>query len=215
MKNSKLYKGLYAVILCIPFMMVSCDKETETTETFSRLFMPPELTASVNGNNVTFSWTPVGDGLYSVEISRDSLLFTTNLKVFEVEGKNTFEIGDLYSQSRYSVRVKAISKNPEVGDSWYQERTFTTGTENIFYSVASGDVGINSVLLKWNNKKQVSQIVVSAEGASDVTVPLLNTEITAGEKLIENLNPGTVYTFRIFLSTDMLRGTITVTTKTL
>lgn len=213
MKNLKLYKVIYAVLLCIPLFMVSCEEEKETGNTFSRLFMPPELTASVNGSSVTFTWTAVGDGLYSVEISHDSLLFTTNLQVFEVESENTYEVEDLYSQSIYSVRVKAISKNPEVGDSWYQEKTFTTGTENIFYSVASGDIGINSVLLKWNNKKQVSRIVVSTAGANDVSVTLSGAEISAGEKLIENLNPGTTYTFMIYLGQDMLRGTITVKTK--
>jgi len=43
-------------------------------------------------------------------------------------------------------------------------------------------------------------------------VTLSSSDVSAGEKLIEELNPGKKYTFTIYLGTR-LRGTITATTK--
>ena len=119
-------KILYAFVLCVTLFMPSCEEKAETEDVFSRLFRPPVLSAYVNGTSVTFSWTAVGDGIYSLEISRDSLLFSTGLQTFEVEGAVEYTVENLYSLTRYSARVKAISKDPEVEDSGYQEITFTT-----------------------------------------------------------------------------------------
>jgi hypothetical protein len=121
------YKVFYAFVLCIILLVSSCKEETETEEMFSRLFRPPVITASINGTNVNLTWTAVGDGLYALEVSRDSLLFSTDLQVFEIDEKVEYTVEDLYSLTRYSARVKAISKNPEVEDSGYQEITFITG----------------------------------------------------------------------------------------
>jgi len=206
------YKILYAFILCITLLVPSCKEETETEDLFSSLFRPPVITASVNGASVSFTWTAVGDGLYALEVSRDSLQFSTDLQVFEVDGKAEYKVEDLYSQTIYSARVKAISTNPKVGDSGYQEITFTTGQENIFYSVAAGNISTNSVLLKWVSGKDVSHIVISASEVEDRMVTLSSSDVSAGEKLIEELNPGKKYTFTIYLGTR-LRGTITATTK--
>ena len=212
MKKQIRYKTLYAFVLCIILLVPSCKEETETGDVFSRLFRSPVITASVNGASVSFTWTAVGDGLYVLEVSRDSLLFSTDLQVFEVDGQVEYKVEDLYSLTMYSARVKAISANPEIDDSGYQEITFTTGQENIFYSVADGDIGTNSVLLKWGNGKDVSHIVISATGVDDRMVTLSNDDKSAREKLIEELNPGTAYTYTIYLGTR-LRGTITATTK--
>ncbi|HAZ03794.1 MAG: hypothetical protein A2W90_17795 [Bacteroidetes bacterium GWF2_42_66] len=192
--------------------MPSCKEDTETEDLFSKLFRPPVITATVNGASVSFTWTAVGDGLYMIEVSRDSLLFSTDLQIFEVDGKVEYTVEDLYSMTMYSARVKAISANPEVDDSGYQEITFTTGQENLFYSVADGDIGMSSVLLKWVKGKDVSHIVVSAAGVDDRMVTLSNDDKSAGGKLIGGLNPGTKYTFTIYLGTR-LRGTISATTK--
>ena len=206
------YKILYAFVLCITLLVSSCKEESETKDMFSMLFRPPVITASVNGVSVSFTWTAVGDGIYSLEISRDSLLFLTDLQVFEIDGKVEYTVKDLYSSSLYSARIKAISQNPEVDDSGYQEVIFITGQENIFYSVTDEDIGTNSVLLKWEKGKDVSHVVISTTGVEDSMVTLSNDDISAEEKLIEGLNPGTEYTFTIYLGTR-LRGTITAITK--
>ncbi len=212
MEKSRKYKMLYAFVVCIMLFIPSCKEETETEDIFSTLFRPPVITASVNGVSVTFSWTAVGDGIYSLEISRDSMLFQTDLQVFEVNEKVYYTIDDLYSSTRYSARVKAISKNPDIQDSGYKEISFKTGVENLFYAVADADIGTNSLLLKWEKGKNVSHIMISATGVEASMVNISNDEMSAGEKLIEGLNPGTKYTFTIYLDTR-IRGTITATTK--
>jgi hypothetical protein len=140
------------------------------------------------------------------------MLFLTDLQVFEIDEKVIYTVDDLISSTRYSARVKAISKNPDVKDSGYNEITFMTGVENLFYAVADGDIGTSSVLLKWAKGKNVTQIVISATGVEDRMVPLSNDDMSAGEKLIQGLNPGTKYTFKIYLETR-IRGTISATTK--
>ena len=194
MKKQIRYKILYAFVLCVILLMPSCKEDTETEDLFSKLFRPPVITATVNGASVSFTWTAVGDGLYMIEVSRDSLLFSTDLQIFEVDGKVEYTVEDLYSMTMYSARVKAISANPEVDDSGYQ------------------DIGMSSVLLKWVKGKDVSHIVVSAAGVDDRMVTLSNDDKSAGGKLIGGLNPGTKYTFTIYLGTR-LRGTISATTK--
>ncbi|MGV8093491.1 MAG: hypothetical protein AB2L24_16650 [Mangrovibacterium sp.] len=199
------------LVLSFFALFFSCEDEPEITPALSRLFKPVSFATAINGNTISFNWTPIAGATYSLEISRDSLEFVNDLQVFPVRGNDTV-IGDLWSQARYSARIKAVSKNPLTKDSNYKQVTFKTGTENIFYEVPGDDTGMNSVLLKWNNNKEVSHIVVSAEGVDNIAVNLSSADISSGEKLIEGLNAGTAYTFRIYLG-EMLRGTLTVTTR--
>lgn len=201
----------YTLVLSFLALFFSCEDEPETTQALSRLFKPVSFTAAIDGNNVSFNWTPIAGATYSLEISRDSLEFANSLQVFLVSGNDTV-IGDLWSQARYSARIKAVSRNPLTKDSGYKQITFKTGTENIFYEVSGDDTGMNSVLLRWNNNKEVSHIMVSAVGVDDIAVNLSSADMSSGEKRIEGLNAGTAYTFRIYLG-EMLRGTITVTTR--
>lgn len=215
MKKFKRYKIIFAALLCFPFLIMSCEDKEEIDETFSRLFMPPEFQSYVNGTTVSFYWTAVGQGLYSVEISRDSLSFATDLQVFEIEGKNRLVLEDLYTNTRYSARVKAVSTDENIEDSNYQELTFATTTENIFYATEDENIGTNSVLLKWVKGKNVSKIVASTKDQEDVVVDLDANDIASGQKLIEGLTylqDGCPYVFTLYLN-DRIRGTETIETK--
>lgn len=211
MKNS-IFRIFYFLIVIIP-VIISCEREeTEKDKILSRLFRPASFTATVTDNVIHFSWTPIGNATYLLEVSKDSLLFTNELQSIVVE-RNSYTLSDLWSQTRYSARVKAVSKNPEMGDSGYtKEVTVKTGTENIFYVVTDENISSNSVLLTWNKEKNVSHIVISASGISDSKINLSDSNITDGEILLTNLNSGVSYTFRIYLG-EMLRGTTTVKTK--
>jgi len=211
MKTLK-FKIIYILVFFLTMLTISCKEEDETEVTLSRLFRPVAFEADINANEVTFYWTAIGDGVYLLEISRDSFLYITDIQVFTVKDSMTKTVSNLWSQTRYSARVKAISQNSDVEDSKYKETTFITGTENIFYTVENENIGINTVLLKWNNEKNVSHIVVSTEGVDDIFVTLSSLEKSAGEKLIEGLNASTAYTFKIYLG-EMLRGTVLITTK--
>lgn len=203
--------NLLILILFLPMFLISCEEETTPDDTPDRLFRPALLTAGVDGNKVTLKWVPIANASYSLEISLDSLLFSNNLQVIPLDAVDEYIIGDLWSDTIYSARIKAVSKISTIKDSEYELVTFRTGVGNIFYAVADDDIGSNQVLLKWDKTKSVSKIVVSTANAEDVIITLSASE-EAGQKLIEGLNSGTAYAFKIYLG-EMLRGTISVSTK--
>lgn len=218
MKNIK-----YLYILSVLFyslFMFSCEEEETISEVkVDRLFRPVGLTTSVSGVDVTIAWTPIKNASYLMEVSKDSLLFENEVQSIAIgeeaiDGSSVvYKIEDYcWSSTRYSARVKSVSIDPTVDDSGWQEVTFLTGTENIFYSVVDGNISTNSVLLKWASGKDVSHIVISAAGVDDRMVVISNDDKNTGEKLVGGLNPGTAYTFKIYLGIR-LRGTITATTK--
>jgi len=203
---------LLILMLFLPLFMVSCDEETLVVETPDQLFRPALFTANVNGNEVTLTWVPIANASYSLEVSKDSLLFQNELLVIPLEEVQTYKITDLWSTTRYSARIKAVSKDPLIKDSGYNQITFVTGTENILYTPASADISTTSVLLKWDASKAVTKIVVSATGIADRTINLASADIAAGQKLIDGLSSGITYIFKIY-NGEMLRGTISVKTK--
>lgn len=197
----------------LPLLIVSCEKSNSIAvdNTVDQLFRPFSFTALVNGNTIDFYWVPIANASYSVEYSKDSLLFTKELKVIPLDGVTIYSIGDLYSSTRYSARIKAISKDKTIKDSEYKSITFLTGIENIFNTVPTADIGKNQILIKWNSLKTVSQLVVSTAGIADVILPLSASDQTSGKKLADNLTSNTSYIFKIY-NGDMLRGTMTVKT---
>ena len=207
------YKIIATVVLLfsLAVLSVSCKKEASTTDKPDQLFRPIKFTASINGNVANIYWVPIAGASYSFEISKDSLLFSKELKVIPLDGVIFYTVGDLYSLTRYSARIKAISKDALIKNSDYQSITFVTGVENIFYTVASSDIGKNQILIKWLTPKNVSQLVVSTAGVADVIIPLSATDQTIGQKLAVNLANNTTYTFKIYFG-DMLRGTVSAKT---
>lgn len=198
------------LILCLPVFLVSCEEETTPDDTPDRLFRPALLTAGVDGNKVVLKWVPIANASYSLEISRDSLLFSTDLQVIPLDGVDEYTVGDLWSDTIYSARIKGLSKISTIRDSEYEQITFRTGIENIFYAVAATDIGSDQILLKWDKTKTVSKIVVSSVGAPDAIISVSVSD--AGQKLVTALKKATSYTFKIYFG-EMLRGTVSVKTK--
>ena len=225
MKKSDVFKKIIfadldrIMISCIAICIIvtsllSCNSDDTEKYMQERMFRPVSFRTSITGNNVSFSWTPIGGATYLLEISRDSMQFVRELQVIPLGKVSGYRVGDLWSNNRYSARIKSISLNPDIQDSEYQEITFVTQTENIFYSVENDAIGADQILLKWDNTKNVDRIVVSTAGLDDVFVSISGEEKAAGEKTITGLNANTTYTFRIYLG-EMLRGTISATTNDL
>ena len=198
------------MLLCLPMIMISCEEEDTIDKTPERLFRPALLTAGVDGVKVRLTWVPIANASYSLEISRDSLLFSTDLQVIPLDGVDEYTVEDLWSDTIYSARIKGLSKISTIKDSEYETVTFRTGIENIFYAVAATDIGSDQILLKWDKTKTVSKIVVTSAGAAEVIIPVSASD--AGEKLVTALKAGSSYTFKIYFG-EMLRGTVSVKTK--
>lgn len=207
------YKIIVTVGLLFSLAVLSdsCKKETTASDLPDQLFRPIKFIASINGNIANISWVPIAGATYSLEVSKDSLLFTNGLSVIPLDNAVSYAIQDLLSYTRYSARIKAVSKDASIRNSDYQSITFVTGVENIFYTVASSDIGKNQILVKWLTPKSVSQLVVSKAGVADEIIPLSASDQSIGQKLVVNLTNNTSYTFKIYFG-SILRGTVSVKT---
>lgn len=202
------------ILLLISQVLLSCKDEIVVNNTADQLFSPALFSAAINNNVASLSWTPIANSsYYLIEISKDSLKFTNELVVDTIVDKYYFTLQDLWSNTWYSARIKAISKDPKIKDSKFLAITFKTKTENIFYEVPAADITTNQVTLKWNALKQVSKIVYYVERSTNKTTTDLTPEdMAAGAKLIPSLSEGTTYVFEIYFG-EMLRGTVKVDTN--
>lgn len=197
-------------------VLIACKTdEVELITPPDRLFAPALFGGTVIENNISLSWTPISNSSYLLELSKDSLQFTTDLVVIPLDDVSYYTFSNLWSRTRYSARIKAVSKDPKLKDSKCLEITFKTATENIFYNIATTDILSDQVMLKWSNWKNVNKIVYYIEGnedpAQNITITLTAEEIAEGAKNIVNLLSATTYYFEIYYG-EMLRGTTYATT---
>ncbi|MDR1456398.1 MAG: fibronectin type III domain-containing protein [Tannerella sp.] len=201
--------------MCIATLPVffSCGKESE--ETFpERLFRPATFSAIVDVNNVDFTWMPIEGASYLLEISRDSLMFETEIQTYSISNTNKARIEDLWGSTRYSARIKAVSATPAVMDSRYRSTIFFTQAENLFAELNDGDIGTDRITLRWDRSRPVDHILVSATDRSDSSVIITAEDLAAGQTVISGLDPGTKYTFRLCLG-ERNRGLIEAATKSI
>lgn len=211
-----------AMGLVILLALASCDeKEEAENQKLSRLFGPALFTNTasvsvVTGMSVQFSWLPIKNADCFLEISRDSLAFNQLLISEAFNTKNFIVIDTLWASTRYSARIKAISKDPEIPDSEFNSFTFTTSSENIYLlksnAVDPNDIYKDHIVLRWDFAKEVTHLIVSSPGVADVKVLLSATEKAAGVYSVNGLKANTEYIFKLYRKGG-LRGTVTVKTK--
>lgn len=126
MKKLKHYIPRLFVVMASLSLMTSCEEAPGITEeTPDQLFRPVNLSASAGENEVTLTWSPIKNATYFLEISRDSFEFAIDVQDFSLD-EAACTIGDLWNESRYSARVKAVSAVPAIKDSEYKQITFVT-----------------------------------------------------------------------------------------
>jgi hypothetical protein len=201
-----LYVLLPAVIFCS-----SCDDHDAEVFTLSRMFRPVSFTQNVDGITVDLSWTPIAGAACFLEISRDSMVFETDIQRIALPEKtSSYRAEDLWGSTVYSARIKSVSSAPATADSDWQAITFRTQSENIFLPVAAPDIGTDRISVKWDDTKSADHIDIITESET-ITVVLTDEDKSAGEKEITGLEPGTEYRFHIYQG-ERLRGAVTVTT---
>lgn len=208
MKNKYIFVLIFTIVSSL--VLSSCEEDEDIVKVPDQLFRPI-LSATVDGGQIDLMWTSVENATYYLEVSKDSLLFETDLLTATVEGRIYYRVDNLWSNALYSARIKAVSSNSDIKDSEFSELFVYTGEDNVFYTPEDADITATSVMLSWDLTKDVSNIVVSAEGVDDTSVTLTPEEILVGSKLIEGLSSNTEYTFQIYLG-EILRGTVTVIT---
>lgn len=188
----------------------SCSEDKVEPTKADQLFRPILFQAKINANEAEFTWVPIKNARYLLEISRDSVLFQRELQTIELEGRTKYLAGDLWSKERYSARIKAISLEPGIKDSEFQTIDFLTGQENIFYTPES--LMSDRILLKWNSSKDATDIRVFKGDTLLDTIVLSASEKETGTRWMTGLVANQQYTFRIYKG-EMLRGVVTATTS--
>jgi hypothetical protein len=207
---------LYSFLLTIGvlLMLFSCKENDDIdVDIPRRLFRPSIFQHVLNVTDVSFQWTPIKNADYLLEVSPDPEFFS-DVMSFTVSNTNELTVENLWSSTGYNARLKAISKNPEIGDSKFISIKFTTGVENVFFTQQDGSVGVDFVELSWNFQKEVTHIIVSIDGNEEggsKRVDLTETNKSEGKIKIDGLLPDTKYVFKIF-KTLQERGTQIVTT---
>jgi hypothetical protein len=205
-RTKAIFTGLLAVILTA---CIEVDPIVEKLE-FDRVFTPRQLEVRVrNRTTAEFTWTLRDDAQkYVLEISEDSLLFSTIIRTFELNRNQIPYSVQLEGETRYSARLKGTST--ESGDSKWVTVTFMTDTENIFFPVQGDDVKATQATVKWPAGSEVTHLLITP---GNIQRPISAAEKTAGAATITGLTGDTGYTVRLFRNTKQ-RGSITFTTLT-
>lgn len=202
------------MLLMLVLSISACKKYNEwpTDEQYDRLFRPTSLTATIEGVTVSLHWKEKpGASKYVVELSKDSLEFTTIIKTYE--GTSTkddngamFLIPEpLDANTLYSARIKALSDTKE--ESGWAAVAFRTKSEQIMQTISIADIGPREVTLRWTVPNNVTHFTMNG-----VQYNITADEKTKGEKVISGLVPKTQYEV-ILYNVTAIRGQQTFITK--
>jgi hypothetical protein len=217
MKN-RMYCRLLLTALIVIAVAGACKKKYDPDFDLSRQFTPTGFNITARSTDVTIAWAPSlftqdKDITYTLEISKE-LTFQT-LDHSAVVDTNTVTITDavLTVRQPYYARVKANALDGTAESNWaVTTQTFQILGEQIFLTVQPTDIIDVSVILKWRSTPALTKIVLTPASGPAIDVPLVAADLTALQKTINGLTPGTAYTAEIFAGT-VSKGTTTFTTK--
>lgn len=169
--------------------------------TFGRNFSPLGIESSnVKETTADITWnTSNGANSYTMEVYQDdSLSFEgTPVKVINnlTSDNIPYTLTGLLFDTKYSVRVQAITDGNESRTSKWNGTFFRTGTKQFLKNPKPAEIADRSVTLTWEVEEgfDVSTIVVGT-----ITHQLTAEEKAAGKALIEGLTPETTYTAYLY-----------------
>ena len=214
-------KYLLGLITIISVSSCSDQMDEITSLILDRNYAPVELTAKVvNKTNVKLTWTNSNADSYTIEVFQDdSLTFagTPVETISDVKASDIpYTISNLQGETKYSFRVKAVTKDDSSRDSKWSTVYVETDAENIFSPVnEETDITATTVTLKWPAGQTATSIVGAETDGSIasyvITHDVTADEIAAGKATITGLTPETSYTFKLYNNTKT-RGTVNVKT---
>jgi len=214
---SKYLLGLATIVA-----VSSCSDPMDeiTSLILDRNYAPVELTAKVvNKTNVKLTWQKSNADSYTIEVFQDDSLTFAGTPVKTITGVLAsaipYTVSNLQGETKYSFRIKAITKDDSSKDSKWSTAYAQTDPENILSAVnEETDITATTVTLKWPAGQTATSIVATENGsfASNVISHTVTAdEIAAGTATISGLSPETSYTIKLYNNTKT-RGTVSVKT---
>ena len=224
MKTNKLkYMACSGVLLLLTvFATVSCDDANDwgTDSSYNRLFSVPKMSVSANATDAELTWTTTpGTEYYLIEVSLDSLyddIAMGSSKGAIIYGedksitKSPYTLEGLYSDSKYFIRMKALSAStPESKWGYMSDFSFKPRTEQIFEKwIISHD----KITLYWPVNSVADRIeITDVNGTIVKNVTLTSTNLEDGNIVIDGLTPLTSYTATLY-NKESKRGVVDFTT---
>jgi hypothetical protein len=209
MRTKQIIYTICLIIGCL-ITIVSCKKDEIKDSSLPYIFRPIKFAVETNKTVATITWAPVDSATsYTIQISQDSLLFQ-NIIISDSITSTTYVV-ELAGSTRYSARVKANARNPQRNSKYNESITFKTPAENIFLGFSSYMNGQGSVAVSWLPGSNVTKLVFSAPGKTDVQFDISNDEKISGKKLCTGLANGN-YTVAVY-NNQYNRGLIKLTVE--
>ncbi len=223
-------KKIFGCVIVLLLLLSSCstDDGLGGTQFPTMQLIIYNAQSRADGPAMKFQWNKIESAKkYTIEISRDSLLFSNELQTIDLGDTLNYEMDSLINNEIYSARIKAFDSNGKLLNS---HASWGICAENIFVGAMQGwtsgvaSVSTDRVALKWTKHvmltpaKIISEVMkvtkivaIKSDGTRTETV-LDQSEVLAAQKVIIGLSPGTKYRFEIYQG-NMIRGFITGTTN--
>ncbi len=207
-----------SLLILLAFVSCQTDSGLPGSEKPGTLFSPYISTSSGTlaasavsdslGLTVSLGWLYTTGARYQIEYSRDN--FSTVERILTSD-TNYVKMPGVWGSKLQYLRVKTVSKDPHYKDSKYTTMSFTTNSEQIF-SATSYTPSADSVSLKWDSTRLVSNLKASVTGLTDSIIFLTNLERFHGRTTVRNLL-NKAYTLKLLgkYSDLQVRGTSTAT----
>jgi hypothetical protein len=198
--------------------VVSCKDDEPEALNLSRQFKPTEIDMENGETSATLTWsqslfTVPGDVEYVVEVSKDQAGFS-DIEYTTTTSENTITIldTDIDIRTDYYARVKAVGKDGVDDSNWLVSDAFQITGEIFILPVREYDVVENAALIRWSPEEVLTELVITPQGGSPITLTISADEAAAGEKLVSDLTPNTSYVAEVFFG-EVTKGSTLFKTK--
>ncbi|QKJ30765.1 DUF4957 domain-containing protein [Mucilaginibacter mali] len=212
-----------AVVLIILGMFNSACKKNFTGEvqdtSVNRQFTPSGLSVSTVRDSAKFKWNAPLYALkgqtYTLDLSTDSLFAKVDYSVVVDTLKALFIDPQIKLNTPYFTRVKANAFNGRHASNYfYAPRSFRLVGQQYLKAVRDFEITGTTTLIHWSVNDQtagLTTLVFTPATGTAVTTTLSAGDVTAGQKLVTGLTPGTKYTVQL-LAGAKSKGIINITT---
>ncbi len=216
MKYIQLYCKAFLILL-FTGAIAACNKKIDKEFNPERAFAPGRISASSGELTATITWDAslysVGTLTYEIELSTNET-FENIYKTFETtETEYVFTPADIQLKTNYYARVRAKATGSRGASNWEISSSFRIAGEQLFGTLLDTDVRDKQVTLRFRPDEEVTHItILDVVNATSIEVPLEESDIESGIKVITGLNPVTAYIATIY-NGSLDRGAIEFTTK--